>query len=44
MQDDVSSRDGDVVRVLDGRTDRDGLDVLLNIERLRFADTTMDLS
>jgi hypothetical protein len=36
-------RDGDVVRVTDKRVGRDGADVLLNIERLAFADRTIDL-
>ena len=36
-------RDGDAVRVIDKRVGRDGADVLLNVERLAFADRTIDL-
>ena len=36
-------RDGDVVRVIDKRVARDGADVLVNIERLLFADRTIDV-
>ncbi len=36
-------RDGDAARVIDKRVGRDGADVLLNVERLAFADRTIDL-
>ena len=36
-------RHGDAVRVIDKRVARDGADVLVNIERLAFADRTIDL-
>ena len=37
-------RDGGVVRVVDRRAARDDADVLLNFERLEFADRTVDLN
>ena len=37
-------RSGGAVRVIDGRIDRDGNDVLLSIERLEFADHVIDLT
>ena len=37
-------RSSGTVRVIDGRVDRDGNDVLLNIERLEFADHVIDLT
>jgi Ca2+-binding RTX toxin-like protein len=37
-------RDGDMVKVIDKRVARDGADVLLNVERIAFADQVIDLS
>ena len=37
-------RDGNVTKVIDKRAARDGTDLLLNMERIAFADQVIDLS
>ena len=36
-------RDGNVTKVIDKRAARDGTDLLLNMERIAFADQVIDL-
>ena len=36
-------REGGVVRVIDSRAARDGMDVLISVERIAFADGTIEI-